>query len=199
MMIEMNEGLGHGLNTMGWLQFFFILLMAILYNLPVRMKEDEQRNNYQKQMLISRLYKSKNNPSNNKQLPKPEETNLLFYVPFNSLSKPRRSPSGKRKPKKYYPCLPAPRGPPLPRISHQSIPACCLPGGPVAAVPSPTRKSNRVKKACRCGAHRSGYPAESKCSHFPLIWCLLRSTVAKRWRSQTGTWLHSSRWCVRRS
>lgn len=30
-------------------------------------------------MLINRLYKSKTNPSNNKQLPKPEETNLLFY------------------------------------------------------------------------------------------------------------------------
>ncbi len=30
-------------------------------------------------MLINRLYKSKNNPSNNKHLPKAEETNLLFY------------------------------------------------------------------------------------------------------------------------
>lgn len=37
------------------------------------MKEEEQRSNYQKQMLINRLYKSKNNPSNNKQLPKAEQ------------------------------------------------------------------------------------------------------------------------------
>ena len=35
------------------------------------MKEEEQRNNYQKQMLINRLYKTKNTPSANKAPSKP--------------------------------------------------------------------------------------------------------------------------------
>ena len=34
----------------------------------------------QKQLLINRLYKSKNNPSANKNITKPEDTKLLFYV-----------------------------------------------------------------------------------------------------------------------
>jgi len=44
------------------------------------MKEDELKNNQQKQLLINRLYKSKNNPSANKNITKPEDTKLLFYV-----------------------------------------------------------------------------------------------------------------------
>lgn len=34
-------------------------------------------------MLINRLYKSKNNPSANKTITKPEDTKLLFYVMNN--------------------------------------------------------------------------------------------------------------------
>ena len=83
------------------------------------MKEEEQRSNYQKQMLINRLYKSKNNPSNNKQLPKPEmETNLLFYV-FNSLrSKPKRNRLENNNPKKCYRFLLEVKGRPLAMISR---------------------------------------------------------------------------------
>jgi len=50
------------------------------------MKEDDNRNNQQKQMLINRLYKSKSkNPQNvGKALSKNEDdTKLLFYVLFN--------------------------------------------------------------------------------------------------------------------
>ena len=65
------------------------------------MKEDEQRSSFQKQMLINRLYKTKNN--NNKQLPKPEQdTNLLFYVPSLILSKQKSALSAKKNPKKSY-------------------------------------------------------------------------------------------------
>lgn len=44
------------------------------------MKEDELKNIQQKQLLINRLYKSKNNPSVNRGIVKPEDTKLLFYV-----------------------------------------------------------------------------------------------------------------------
>lgn len=57
-------------------------------------------------MLISRLYKSKNNPANNKQIPKPEQdTNLLFYVHEESLSKPKRSHFVRKNQEKYFPFL----------------------------------------------------------------------------------------------
>ena len=63
------------------------------------MKEEEQRSTFQKQMLINRLYKSKN--TNNKQLPKPEQdTNLLFYVRPPTLSKPKSDPSGRKNPRR---------------------------------------------------------------------------------------------------
>ena len=44
------------------------------------MKDDYLKNMQQKQLLINRLYKSKNNPSANKNITKPEDTKLLFYV-----------------------------------------------------------------------------------------------------------------------
>lgn len=45
------------------------------------MKEDELKSNQQKQMLINRLYKTKNTANVNKPLPKnDDDTKLLFYV-----------------------------------------------------------------------------------------------------------------------
>lgn len=45
------------------------------------MKEDELKSNQQKQMLINRLYKTKNSANTNKPLPKnDDDTKLLFYV-----------------------------------------------------------------------------------------------------------------------
>lgn len=45
------------------------------------MKEDELKNNQQKQLLINRLYKTKNSANVNKPMPKNEDdTKLLFYV-----------------------------------------------------------------------------------------------------------------------
>jgi hypothetical protein len=45
------------------------------------MKEEEQKNQFQKQVLINRLYKSKNTSNANKPLPKQDDdTKLLFYV-----------------------------------------------------------------------------------------------------------------------
>jgi hypothetical protein len=44
------------------------------------MKEDDPKNINQKQMLLNRLYKSNNNPSANKNITKPEDAKLLFYV-----------------------------------------------------------------------------------------------------------------------
>ena len=56
-------------------------------------------------MLINRLYKSKNNPSNNKQLPKPDqETNLLFYVYLHLLQQTKKK-SFKEETKKVLPLL----------------------------------------------------------------------------------------------
>jgi hypothetical protein len=70
-------------------------------------------------MLINRLYKSKNTPANNKQLPKPEQdTNLLFYVIPFSLSKPKKNPSEKNNPRKYFLSSAAPDGPPFSRKFH---------------------------------------------------------------------------------
>lgn len=47
------------------------------------MKEDEQKNMHQKQMLINRLYKSKNTQNISKPAPKSDDdTKLLFYVNF---------------------------------------------------------------------------------------------------------------------
>lgn len=50
------------------------------------MKQDQLKNIQQKQLLINRLYKSKNNPSANKTITKPEDTKLLFYVLFYLIS-----------------------------------------------------------------------------------------------------------------
>ena len=45
------------------------------------MKEEDQRSNLQKQMLINRLYKTKNATNISKGVPKNEDdTKLLFYV-----------------------------------------------------------------------------------------------------------------------
>ncbi len=45
------------------------------------MKDEEQKNNMQKQMLINRLYKTKNNAVGAKPPAKNEDdTKLLFYV-----------------------------------------------------------------------------------------------------------------------
>jgi hypothetical protein len=118
----------------------FIVACSI-YNLS--MKEEEQRSSYQKQMLINRLYKSKNNPSNNKQLPKPDqETNLLFYVLVAPPSKPRRSPSRNSKTPRSCPSSAAADGPHS-RRRAPSTPASSLPAEPAEATPS--RKSRKVK------------------------------------------------------
>ena len=54
------------------------------------MKQDQLKNIQQKQLLINRLYKSKNNPSANKTITKPEDTKLLFYVLFLSYFSKRK-------------------------------------------------------------------------------------------------------------
>lgn len=62
------------------------------------MKDEEQKNNLQKQMLINRLYKTKNNPVGVKPPSKNEDdTKLLFYVCLFLVSKPARNPSARRK------------------------------------------------------------------------------------------------------
>jgi hypothetical protein len=58
-------------------------------------------------MLINRLYKSKNNPSNNKHLPKAEETNLLFY-------QTKKKSFREEETKKVLPLLAAPAEDPSP-------------------------------------------------------------------------------------
>lgn len=58
-------------------------------------------------MLISRLYKSKNNPANNKQIPKPEQdTNLLFY-------QTKKKSFREEEPRKILPILAVPKRPSL--------------------------------------------------------------------------------------
>ena len=56
------------------------------------MKEDELKSMQQKQLLINRLYKSKNNPTANKTITKPEDTKLLFYVPLLLLQQTKKKP-----------------------------------------------------------------------------------------------------------
>lgn len=55
------------------------------------MKEDEQRSSQQKQLLINRLYKSKNTQNIGKVLPKNEDdTKLLFYVTLFQIQQTRK-------------------------------------------------------------------------------------------------------------
>jgi hypothetical protein len=64
------------------------------------MKEEEQKNIHQKQLLINRLYKNKNTQNVNKPTMKNnDDTKLLFYVWLflKYCSKPRRSHFGRRK------------------------------------------------------------------------------------------------------
>lgn len=56
------------------------------------MKEDELKSMQQKQLLINRLYKSKNNPTANKTITKPEDTKLLFYVLLLLLQQTKKKP-----------------------------------------------------------------------------------------------------------
>lgn len=73
------------------------------------MKEDDNRNNQQKQMLINRLYKSKSkNPQNvGKALSKNEDdTKLLFYVLFNLAQQTRKRSFREREDEGKFGLLP---------------------------------------------------------------------------------------------
>ena len=102
-------------------------------------------------MLINRLYKSKNNPSNNKQLPKPDqETNLLFYVSlYIYTSKLRKNHLKRRKTKKYCLFLLAPKGLPYIKMFHLLMLVWSLPEGPAEAILLPIKKSRRLETACQ--------------------------------------------------
>ena len=133
--------------------------LRYIYNLPINskgMKEEDQKtpnSNYQKQMLINRLYKSKNNPANNKQLPKPEqETNLLFYVILQRYSKPKRNPSKKKNQRRNCPSLPI-KGLQF-KKNLSLISALVLPAGQVVVHPFQTKKSKKEVRACQCEEHR---------------------------------------------
>lgn len=124
-------------------------------------------------MLINRLYKSKNNPSNNKQLPKPEmETNLLFYVSPYLHSKPKRNHLKNNNQKKCCHSLREVKDLPLAMIFPLSMSAL----DPLVELVEEglflINKSSRLGKAYHLDAIPLKFLVTSKWSRFHQLWCL---------------------------
>lgn len=186
------------------IKFITYQLLAFLwYNF---MKEDELKSNQQKQMLINRLYKTKNSANVSKPLPKnDDDTKLLFYVRiFWIHSKRARNHLNKKKNSQRYNSF---RGSPLAKnpVSNRTwVPIILVsyqPEGQVEEIPllewqevinksdKPT-KENHLQKNLNCNP--------LKCS--PYLQPFLKNIWSRLTTQFTiQKWPHSSKWCGRKS
>lgn len=71
------------------------------------MKQEEVKSNQQKQMLINRLYKTKNTSNINKPITKgDDDTKLLFYVPYIIMQQTRKKSFKEKEEDPKFPLLP---------------------------------------------------------------------------------------------
>ncbi len=153
----------------------------------------------QKQLLINRLYKSKNNPATNKTVTKPEDTKLLFYVLSFLYSKLKRSPLRKKN-------SPSPSSPSSALRSRSMRTSRMSRVWRVSGPPAVTRfrwtRSASPSKThflrWRAGTQSSCHPPATTSSQDPRH---RPSNPHPKVRSQRKTrkWQHFSKWCVKKN